>query len=79
MCNYKTFNIDFFPPNSVPPVPFLSFVFSMWPSLFISKILFRNVFTEFGDDVKKFITLNEPKETSIQGNNVIKDIRIINE
>jgi len=27
----------------------------------------RNIFQEFGDDVKKFITLNEPKETSIQG------------
>jgi hypothetical protein len=30
-------------------------------------IIFRNIFQEFGADVKKFITLNEPKETSIQG------------
>ena len=29
--------------------------------------MFRVCFEEFGDDVKFWITLNEPKETSLQG------------
>ena len=36
------------------------------------------MFQEFGDDVKKFITLNEPKETSIQGKNIYNHSKKLN-